>query len=44
MYLTEDLTLLRNRFALPPSIDNPVQVRINAVPNQGFGTRTLAFE
>ena len=44
MYPTEDLKLLHNRFALPSSIDDPVQVHIDAVPNQDFGTYMLAFE
>ena len=43
-YPTEDLELLRDLFALPPRIGDPGQVRIDAVPDQDYGTCALASE
>ena len=40
----KELKLLHNRSALLPSIDDPIQVPINAVSYQDFGMHALAFE
>jgi hypothetical protein len=43
-YPTEGLELLHDRFALPPCKAHPVQIYIDAVPDQDFGTCALASE